>query len=544
MEERVSILIVDDSRMNRHILSDIFQEDYEILEAEDGRRAIDMLGIHQKIAVMILDIHMPRMNGFDVLDYIRRLPPHARVPVVVNTQYGEENNEIKAFRLGAKDFITKPYQAEIVRQRVKNVLAGYLMEKDRLTGIYTRDSFCRRTQELLNKNQKTEYMIICCDFEHFQMVNDRFGTEMGDQILQDLARWLESSIHNRGTYGRMEGDKFAVCIPKNGTDIEQMIQEADSIFRKRLLNYQLFFYFGIYLAQDKELPVHQMCDRAFMALRTVKGNYLKRYAYYDDVLRDKMLKEQAILDEMQIALDRGDFCPYMQPIYDIMTGEMVSAEALVRWVHPKEGLLCPADFIPIFEHNGFISKVDVYIWESVCKFQDWCRSHGYEILPISVNVSRIDFYNLDLAAIFTDLVAKYNLSPSYLKIEITESQYMDNPGKLIETMKTLQKKGFKILIDDFGSGYSSLNMLKDVPADILKIDMKFIENLQESTRAESIVRYVVEMARELEMDTVVEGVEDEAQLTFLKKIHCNKVQGYYFSRPVSIPDYVKLLWKK
>lgn len=541
MIEKTVLLIVDDSKMNRRILRDTFQGEYTIIEAPDGCTAIEIMEERRDIALMILDLNMPKMNGFDVLKFIKRMPTYLRVPVIVNTQFGEEKNELEALRLGAKDFITKPYNPEIVRRRVANVLAGVKVEKDSLTGIYTRSSFCRKTAEMLKKNQDTQYMLICLDIERFKIINDVFGMETGDRILCGLAAWLGQTIRKEGTYGRMEGDKFAACIPEDKFTPEQLLAEMEKVFQRLLPNYSLSAYLGIYPITSADVPVNHMCDRAILALRTVKGNYIRRYAFYDESVRKVMLKEQNILNEMGNALENGEFCTYLQPIYNIVTGEPVGAEALVRWVQPDGVMMLPGEFIPLFERNGFISQVDAYVWESVCQYLAEAQAKGERVLPVSVNVSRIDFYNPNLANTFEALIEKYGLDSSLLKVEITETEYMDNPRQLLETMEALQEKGFEVLVDDFGSGYSSLNMLKDVPADVLKIDMKFLDNMEQSERAANIIQCVARMAREIGMDIIVEGVEKERQVDFLKSISCEKVQGFYYSRPISLEDYRALL---
>lgn len=542
MEEKQAILVVDDSRMSRKILGDIFQAEYEILEANDGIEAIKVLEKnHTNIVLMLLDINMPRMDGFGVLEYLKNKKNDFRIPVVVNTQHGEVENELQALDLGARDFITKPYHPEIVRRRVDNVLAGVHMQRDTLTGLYTRTAFCKKTEQMLRENKETEYVFVCCNLERFQVVNDLFGTQTGDRILTGIAAWLSMSIRDKGVYGRIEGDKFAACIPKEYFDADITVTKMQRLLHQLLPNYKLTGTLGIYPVNDIEVPANHMFDRAVLAMRTVKGNYLKRYAYYDADLREVILKEQDIINQMAEALEAGNFHPYLQPIYDVKTEKPVSAEALIRWIHPEKGMLMPNDFIPLFERNGFISKVDAYMWECICQFLAECKQRGDKLLPISVNVSRIDFYNPHLCDIFMGLIEKYQIDPYLLCIEVTESAYMDNPQQLIENMHALQQKGFQVMIDDFGSGYSSLNMLKNVSANVLKVDMQFLDDLESSTRAASIVNCVIQLAKQLGMGIVVEGVETVAQIKALKDMECGKVQGYYYSRPMCMQDYRKLV---
>ena len=284
-----------------------------------------------------------------------------------------------------------------------------------------------------------------------------------------------------------------------------------------------------------------MCDRAHMALNTVKGRYMTRYAYYDENMRELLLEEQTILRDMDFALEENQFCIYLQPIYSLKADKPVSAEALVRWIHPTKGVLSPGRYIPLFERNGFIVQLDRFVWECACKFLHARQEKGLPIVPISVNVSRLNFYNDDFFDTIVRLLRKYHLEPWMLKLEITESAYTDNPYQLLNVMKKFQNYGIKILMDDFGSGYSSLNMLKNVIVDTLKVDMNFVQDLENSKRAAAIVEAVVQLAKNIHMGVIIEGVETKAQIDFLESIGCDLIQGYYFSKPVPEEEFVKLL---
>ena len=286
-----------------------------------------------------------------------------------------------------------------------------------------------------------------------------------------------------------------------------------------------------------------MCDRARLAIQSVRWNYINRWAYYSDELKDSLLSEQELVNEMEKAISKNQFYVNYQPIFSARSNELVSAEALVRWRHPEKGIISPGDFIPLFEKNGFITKLDFYVWESVCRFLAENKKNGIQNVPISVNVSRINLYNKDLCKVMEGLLEKYGIEPKFLKLEITESAYTENPEQLLSAMAVLQNRGFKVLMDDFGSGYSSLNMLKDVPVDILKIDMKFIDNLDTSERACKILYNIIQMAHGLNMEIVAEGVENDNQFELLKRMGCDCIQGYYFSRPLGQREFVSNILK-
>lgn len=424
-----------------------------------------------------------------------------------------------------------------VRQKLKD-----RAEIDPLTGIYNKDSFYQKTREMLLENPGRKYIIICADIERFRMINDLFGMEEGDRLLKYIGQQLKLRVPREfGTVGRISIDVFAMCLP----DIDERAESIVGEFREQLKSYQLEFdiniALGFYKIEDRKIPINFMCDRAIMALKTVKGNYLKHYAIYDETLRNAMLEEQNILNDMEYALKENQFKVYYQPVYSLSTGKIVSAEALVRWEHPEKGMLYPNSFIPLFEHNGFITKLDTYVWETVCKWLSWWESQGNEVYPVSVNVSRVHLYDSNFCNEMMAIIEKYHIDSSLLKLEITESAYTENEKQLLFIMNQLQRSGFEILMDDFGSGYSSLNMLKDVPVDVLKIDMRFLCDFEKSTRAGSILTSVIQMAKRLKLPVIAEGVETNEQAKYLRNIGCNSAQGYYFSKPVPIEEFEKLL---
>lgn len=430
---------------------------------------------------------------------------------------------------------------DVTKEFVVEQTLKYQTEYDVLTGVYNKDTFCSKAKELLVEDIDNNYCIVCLDLERFKVLNDIFGTNQGDKVLIYIGTKLQTYFYGKkAVYGRIAGDVFAVCMQNVHKNVREFIAYIETILKEYPLDFELVSVIGIYIADDVNVPVSLMCDRARLALNSVKGNYVKRYSVYDAKLRDKLLEEQAIINEMNTALATNQFCMYLQPIYSISGGLPISAEALVRWIHPTKGIIPPGEFIPIFERNGFIMKLDNYIWECACKQLKKWKEQGKALIPISVNVSRINLYNPKLCQDILALVKRYEIEPKYLKIEITESAYTDNPIQLIGAIKQLQKYGFPILMDDFGSGYSSLNMLKDVPVDILKIDMRFMENLNTEDRAGSILTSVLRMARWLKLPVIAEGVETREQIDYLHSIGCDMVQGYFFSKPLPILDFEKL----
>ncbi len=561
MTERTVMLIVDDVEINRAILSQFFQNEYEILEASNGEEALEILE-SRNVDIMLLDLMMPVMNGMEVLGVLHKNPRFSHIPVIVTTSQDVVNSEVQALENGAADYITKPYNPIIVKIRVRNVMARLenewrkvrqkaqadkisemqnIIEIDQLTGLYNHQTIMTKASKMVQENRSVRYCIVYLDISCFKVINEMFNMETGDMILKTAAAYFKTVAGRRGLAARLSADQFALCVPEDTLDMELVIQGLDAVMRSLAVYRSIMFYAGVFVVDNVYLSVNKMLDRAHMAMNTVKGNYNKRYAYYDEELRTSLMEEQMLVRDMEGAMDNNNFCIYLQPIYNTDTNKIVSAETLIRWHHPQKGLMSPSKFIHVFEKNGFVTRLDRFAWGAACRFLSRQRDNGLEVVPISVNVSRINMYDQSFVDYMQSLLAKYDLEPWMLRIEITESAYMDNPAQLVKVLKKLKNAGFTVLMDDFGSGYSSLNILKDLAVDVLKLDMKFIQNFERSSRASIIMESVVQMAHNLGIDTVVEGVETETQVEFLKEIGCNVVQGYYYAKPMSTEDCLELL---
>lgn len=412
---------------------------------------------------------------------------------------------------------------------------------DKLTGIYKEDIFYTKTRALLEENKNKEFEITCFDISRFKVINELFGREAGNQLLKKIAETLGSYKMQDFVYARFYADKFVLFYPaenNNRDNIISLLQEEVEKFKK---NYKIILYFGVYPVRDRSLSVSEMCDKANMALRKIKGRYRIVCKEYDEDMHKNLIDEQSFINDMNRALKDKEFLFYLQPKYELSTEKIIGAEALVRWKHPTKGFIGPNRFIPIFEQNGFILELDKYIWESVCKLLHCWKEEGKPLHPISVNVSRADLYDRGLVDFLANLVKKYDVPPRMLELELTESAYIDDSEQIITITQKLQELGFIILMDDFGSGYSSLNMLKDVNVNILKVDLKFLQdNGKKSNRSGRILNSVVHMVKCLDIPIIIEGVETQQQAQFLRSIGCNWVQGYYYSRPVPVNEYEKL----
>ncbi|MEG1566640.1 MAG: EAL domain-containing protein [Anaerovoracaceae bacterium] len=548
-----TILVVEDNTVNRKILSKILSEEYKVLEAENGQEALKILSKHvNEIVAIMLDLIMPIMNGYEVLEALKNNSDYNNLPIVVTTDNNNNDSEIKALSLGAWDFVSKPYNPEIIKFRLKNVIdrsqlsalnqLKYLAEYDALTGIYNKTKFFDATRQMIDGSPDKLFVFLRFDVDRFQLINSFFGTAEGDKLLIYIAQNMakDARMCEQATYGRIESDIVGFCLPYNKEEVEAIVEQSKKTLAKYNTDYDIVPSIGIYVIDDTTISVEEMYNRSTLAAKTCKGNYVDFYAYYNKDMSTKLALEQEITNEMKYALENGQFEIYLQPQYNIHTNLPCGAEALVRWRHPEKGIISPGEFIPIFEQNGFISKLDYYVWEEACKCLQGRLENDIRPYPISVNVSRVNLYNPNLVDTLLELVDRYQVNPSLLNLELTESAYTDNPTTMKKVISQLQSKGFLIMMDDFGSGYSSLSLLKDIVIDVLKIDMLFLSKTEIQGRGENIIASVIRMAKWLNIPVIAEGAETLEQVDFLRSVGCDYVQGYYFARPMPIGDYEKL----
>ena len=371
------------------------------------------------------------------------------------------------------------------------------------------------------------------------MINDLFGIEKGNEVLKMQADIFKEQCSEGVIHGRIGGDKFAMCVPKPQF-LEQNFMNMVQTMRHAFDNdiYHLYMYIGVYEITDRDEDVSIMCDKANLAMKTLYENYDKSIAYYSDVILDKTIEEKQLVGDFDEAIAKRQFCMYLQPQMT-SEGKMIGAEALVRWQHPKRGLIFPGDFIEIFERTGLIYRLDRFVWElAVEKLAQW-QKDGRDDLYISVNISTKDFCYMDVYKTITSLVEKYKIVPSTLKLEITETAIMTGTAGEIEIIEQFRKYGFEVEIDDFGSGYSSLNTLKDMDVDVLKIDMGFLRTTKPEhlERSMTILNMIISLSKMLGLSVITEGVETEEQVVKLSQMGCGIYQGYYFSKPIPVSEF-------
>lgn len=543
------ILVVEDNTINREMLTAILEDTYTVFAAENGREALDILRSHAgSISLILLDLIMPVMDGYEFLDTVRPDPELSLIPVIVMTQNNSVQDEVDALARGATDFVPKPYHPKVVLHRIASIIklreSSAMVESlkfDRLTGVYSKEYFYEKVRRTLREDPDHNYSIVCSNIENFKMINDIFGMQEGDRLLREVASRTLLALGSTGFCGRFSADRF-LCMQRSDAahpDWEELIfprgTAKEPILRSTVIRW------GIYEIRDRTIPVELMCDRALMAVNSIKGQFDRYSAVYDDSLRRKSLREQALTSAMAEALGNGEFQVYFQPKIELKSGALAGAEALTRWFSPQLGTVSPAEFVPLFERNGFVFQLDRFVWETTCRMLHQWQLDGHRLVPVSVNISRADLYHTELVDTLPWLIKQYDIDPKYLHLEITESAYMRHPVKIAENMGQLRDCGFPVEMDDFGSGYSSLSIFGQMKLDILKLDMNFVRNETAKPAIGSILTDVINMAHRMGLRVVAEGVEQKGQADRLLDADCDYVQGYLFAKPMPADDFARLL---
>ena len=551
---RREVLIVEDEMINRKLLGFIVSRDYNVVYAENGAQALEIL--REKgttISLVLLDLMMPVMDGYDVLEEMNNDSILKRIPVIVLTS--EKYAEVKSLQMGAQDFISKPYDLpDVILARIKKAIelsedAKLIRntERDSLTGLFTKRYFF----EYINEYEEYQHTIamdaIAINIKRFHMINEIHGHAYGDHLLTFVAKSLRDLFEDyEGIVCRTDSDTFYLFLEHQDHIEELLDKQLISKINQEFLGLNVGLRIGIYQNVVGGMDIEDIFDRALHACNGLRRNYRDVYAYYDEEMHNKELYNERLLSQVDIALEKKQFKVYYQPKYNIKGDKPVltSAEALVRWEHPEYGLISPGVFIPIFEDNGLIQKMDHFVWQEAARqVKEWHDKYHID-LPVSVNVSRVDIYDQQLEANLLALIKKNDITPALLYLEITESAYTNDAKNIIETIKRLRDDGFKIEMDDFGTGYSSLNMVSTLPIDVLKIDMGFVKNMCNNDKDRKMVEILLNISEFLNVIVVAEGVESKEQFDLLKTMGCDVIQGYYFSKPLPANEFALLIEKE
>ncbi len=419
------------------------------------------------------------------------------------------------------------------------------LEKDFLTGGDNKRSFSKKAEELL-KSASGEYAFVLFDVERFKIINDVFGYRVGDEILKYIQAVLNLETHAEEIFARISGDVFYTILK---FETIQELEERVLTISGRMTcfkfpdnrSFNMVVCAGIYIVGCEKISVEAMSSRARLVLAKAKGSHKNSLGIYDESLRAKIIEENEILNDMHAGLKNGEFEVFLQPKVDFITGKTVGAEALVRWRHPKKGVLLPGSFIPVFEKNSFVTEIDMFMFGEVCRLQKIIKNKGLSPIILSVNQSRLHLYNPDYISSLKNIVCRHNANPALLELEITESAFFVNAEVISSVTSALSEIGFRIAMDDFGSGYSSLNMLRDINIDVLKFGQDFFNNKSNTERAKRIIESMVQVSKSLNIETVAEGVETRELAEFLRDIGCDIAQGFFFAQPMPAEEFINFL---
>ena len=549
-EERRRILLIEDDVICQEMMKESIGDTYDVVVAESGEEALDIIRVqYDTLSMVLLDLNLPGIKGTDVLSRIKSDPDYSRLPVIVMTSDNEA--EVECLTLGAIDFIPKPYPAsKVILARILRTVelsedreTLRLTERDHLTGLYNKEFFYRYAAQLdlYHKDEPTDAILF--DVNHFHTYNDRFGKARGNELLMRIADNAISYVKESGGIVCRSGADTFMLYCRRVDDYEALLDRLSADLDVGFGENRVRLRMGVYVNADKAVDIERRFDRAKMAADTARDHLTDPIAFYDHSMREAEILDEQLIDDFQTAIRKKQFTVFYQPKYNVRADKPVlnSAEALVRWRHPTLGLVSPGTFIPLFEKNGLIQELDHYVWsQAASQIKDW-KERLKVSLPVSVNVSRIDLYDPELTDKLLGITKESGLAPEDLLLEITESAYTEKTDQIITTVKKLRTIGFRIEMDDFGSGYSSLSMLSKMPIDALKLDIQFIRSAFKEQTDTRLLEAMIGLADSFGVPTIAEGVETDEQFAALKAMGCDIIQGYYFSRPLPVDEFEKLI---
>lgn len=538
------ILIVEDEAVNRDMLDLFLRDQYEILMAADGEEAMRRVWeFRETLSLVLLDLLMPNMSGQEVLRRMKQSPEMRHIPVIVISS--DLTQEIECLNMGASDFIQKPYPVPgVIAARVHRTIELsedrqiiQSTERDPKTGLYNPEFFVSYAEQYDQHHKEVDTDAIVFDINRFSVLNERFGRAYADDVLKSMAqKILELVRDSGGIVTRSGADVFEIYCPHRDDykTMHDKLSQHVSVGRSK--DQPIGIRMGVYAHVDKSLDIEARLNRARMAADTIRGSKTRSIGVYDDGLLKSELFSRRLVEDFEAAVERGEFVVRYQPKFDIQQDVplLAGAEALVRWHHPELGWLNPGVFVPLFEENGLIQRLDRLVWEEAARqAREWKQAFGRSV-PISVNVSRVDMYDSDVVEVLQGIIDRYELDANEFHLEVTESGYAEDSEQLVEAVGRLRSMGLVIEMDDFGTGYSSLNMLATLPIDVLKLDMFFVQTAfaEEADNGTHMLGAVVDIARHLAVPLIAEGVETQEQLDELKAMGCDMAQGFLLSEPL------------
>ncbi len=428
---------------------------------------------------------------------------------------------------------------------IKYLLIYRQLGRDDVTGGNNRRQFERLAKNILSGNQS--YVMVHANIDRFKLINDSYGDKTGDKILKSIQTIIDDELRWDEVSGRLMADNFGILmrynsIAKLDERLEHISNRFSELSDKNGVPYGIVMFYGVYVIDPNEkLEVGALLERANLGRKSISfNNYRVPLGIYDEKDRRRMNRDRELEKKMHVAMSHGDFVPYLQPKVDLLSDKIAGAEALIRWMDPEEGIIYPSEFIPLFEQNGFVINIDIFMFEEVCKMVDKWNKAGYRNIPVSVNLSRCHFEVPEFFEYYEAIYEKYDIPQGAIEIELTESLFYNDLDSLNDLVNRIHNLGMTCSIDDFGSGYSSLNMLKDVRVDTLKLDRVFFKSTEDDARGKDVIKSVIRLAQALDLKTVSEGVEISEQVEFLRDMNCDLIQGYVFFKPLTIPEFEKL----
>ena len=416
-------------------------------------------------------------------------------------------------------------------------------ENDPLTGLYNLSGFHNHVKRWIEENPGRKFRIHRYNIDRFRDINGVYGYELGNKLLRDFAMYMKK-YNSAGSFAaHLNADHFVRFCADDVLTVEECYNHFTECFKNYDLSLPIKLHMGVYDLCEPDCDSFTMSYKALLALQSIKGSFSKKIAYYEKGMMAVEKGQQELLADIQRAIEEEQFEVWFQPQTDYAGQRIIGAEALIRWNHPRKGMLPPAVFIPLLEKTDYIGIVDKFVVEKVCRYICRWRHEIWEdeFIPVSVNLSRNDVYRKDLCEGLSHMIQRYGISPSQIHLEITESIYMENSERFARTLGRLRESGFKVELDDFGSGYSSLNSLKELNIDKLKLDMNFLSDDGDTRKGEIILSSVINMAKALDLPVIAEGVETKEQAEMLAGFGCSQMQGYYFSKPVPAAEYERML---
>ena len=546
---RRKILIIEDNELNRKLLAELLEDSYEVMTAGNGEEGLKLLGENYRdISAVLLDVSMPICDGFQFLDRIKDDVMLSSVPVIVITGSNRPEDEVRCLELGAVDFIRKPYNVRIVKGKINSVIklresaiVLSALEYDELTGLYIRQAFFHHAKTLMQFKQDQKFHIVVADVKNFKWINGTYGEKTGDQVLAYLGDVYKSHVHS-GMVARYGGDQFVAILYGDLALKKENVEKAIRKIEKRAPIPNLVVNYGIYENVDKSLPLTLICDRAFLAMKSIQDDYEHQFAFYDEEMGRKHIHDRIMENEFDDALRNEEFVVYLQPKYNVVTEEIVGAEALVRWKKKNGTMVSPGEFIPLYEKDGLIVRLDEYVFNKVCRIQKRCMNEGRKLIPISVNLSRASLHYENMILRYVRIVEENGIPFPAVPIELTETAALYNV-QIKDLTEKMVSAGFELHMDDFGSGYSSMTSLNQLPFDTLKLDKSLIDYI-ENHRGKEVIRHTIALAHSLGMQVLAEGVEKASQVEVLRELNCDEIQGFYYSRPIPWEEFYASFMEK